>query len=190
MLRPAGDGDVDAMRAWRNQAANRAVSINQHEISAEEHAGWWARTREDPTRRVLVFELDERALGVVSFFDIDHEQRRCAWGFYLDSETVEAEGLALIAWMQVMKEATTYAFDTLDVDTLDGEVLAGNEAVRSMNRRFRFTEGPAETREVDGRTIEVLPISLRREDRRGARKNRPESGPASSPESSTEEGTR
>lgn len=186
MLRPAGDGDVDAMRAWRNQAANRAVSINAHEISAEEHAGWWSRTREDPTRRVLVFELGERPLGIVSFFDIDDERRRCSWGFYLDSETVEAEGLALMAWMQVMKEATTYAFDELGVDTLDGEVLAGNEAVRSMNRRFRFTEGPAEAREVDGRTIEVHPISLRREDRRGARKNRTENSTGNS----TEEGTR
>ena len=45
-------------------------------------------------------------------------------------------------------------------------MLDGNDAVRTMNRRFRFTEGEPEEREADGRTITVYPISLRREDRR------------------------
>ena len=49
---------------------------------------------------------------------------------------------------------------------LNGEVLEGNDAVRTMNRRFRFAEGEPEQREVDGRTITVIPISLRRENRR------------------------
>lgn len=175
MLRPAADGDVDAMRAWRNQPANRAVSITDHLITADEHAAWWARTRTDPTRRVLVFEYAGRPLGVVNLFDIDLApadggRPRASWGFFLDSETAESEGLALMAWMQVMKDATSYAFDDLGVDDLHGEVLADNEAVRSMNRRFRFVEGPAQTRTVGDRTVTLHPITLRREDRRGARK--------------------
>jgi hypothetical protein len=35
-----------------------------------------------------------------------------------------------------------------------------------MNRRFRFVEGEPESREADGRTITVIPISLKRENRR------------------------
>ena len=174
MLRPAGDADVDAMRAWRNQPANRAVSINSHEISPEEHRAWWERTQADPTRRVLVFEHGDRALGIVNFFDLETDPatgtKQGSWGFFLDHDTVEAEGLSFLAWMQVMKDATNHAFDELGLDVLTGEVLAGNEAVRSMNRRFRFTEGEPEVREADGRTITVHPISLRREDRRGAKK--------------------
>ena len=169
MLRPAGDGDVDAMREWRNQDANREVSINQHVITPDEHRAWWERTKQDPTKQVLVFEQAGRPIGVVNFFDIDVDDRRASWGFFLDSETATAEGLSLTAWMQVMKEATAYAFDELGVDVLAGEVLGHNEAVRSMNRRFRFVEGEPETREADGRTITVIPITLRREDRRGSR---------------------
>lgn len=175
MLRPATDDDVDAMRDWRNQEANRAVSITDHLITPAEHAAWWARTRADDTRRVLVFEYAGRPLGVVNLFDIDlapadSSRARASWGFFLDSETVESEGLALMAWMQVMKEATAYVFDELGADELHGEVLADNESVRSMNRRFRFVEGPAETRTVGDRSVTLHPISLRREDRRGARK--------------------
>lgn len=172
MLRPATDADVEAMRMWRNQPANRDVSVHSHEIGPDEHRSWWARTRTDETRRVLVFEQGGRPLGVVSFFDIAADRSAASWGFFLDHDTVAAEGLALTAWMQVMRDATAYAFDELGVEVLHGEVLADNEAVRSMNRRFRFTEGPGETREADGRTITVHPISLRREDRRPSRSNR------------------
>jgi len=178
MLRTAEERDVEAMRQWRNQTANREVSINQHEITPDEHAGWWSRTKDDPTRRILVYEHDGRALGIVSFFDLDLDgpERTGSWGFYLDNDTTTAEGTTMMAWMQVMKEATAYAFDPepdgLALDELRGEVLEGNEAVRTMNRRFRFVEAPPEKREVDGRSITVHPISLRREDRRPSRRAR------------------
>lgn len=166
MLREATDADLAAMLAWRNQTANREVSNTSHVITPEEHAAWWARVQADPSRRVYVFEAQGRPLGVVSYFDLDPEHRTGAWGFYLDHETVAAEGLAMTAWMQVMGEAIDQAFDVLGLETLTGEVLAHNEPVRLMNRRFRFTEGTPQEREVDGRTISVIPISLAKADRR------------------------
>jgi UDP-4-amino-4,6-dideoxy-N-acetyl-beta-L-altrosamine N-acetyltransferase len=170
MLRPATESDVAAMRGWRNQPANREVSIHPHEISAEEHAAWWKRVREDSTRRVLVFQYDGRPLGIVNFFDLDPGSRTGSWGFFLDNETTTAEGTAMMAWMQVMKDATSYAFDELDLDVLEAEVLEDNEAVRQMNRRLRFTEGEPETHE-DGRVF--YPITLRREDRRQPKRGQP-----------------
>lgn len=168
MLRPARDTDVPTMLAWRNQDANRAVSTYQHVITPEEHARWWTAVQADPTRRVLMFEKDGRDLGVVTFFDLalDAAPRTGGWGFYLDNETVTAEGTAMMAWIAVMGEAVAYAFDELGLDLLEGEVSDQNEAVRLMNRRFRFTEGEPRTLE-DGRVF--LPITLRREDRRPSR---------------------
>lgn len=176
MLRPATDSDLPAMRAWRNQEANRAVSLTQHEIEPAEHAAWWKRVTCDPGRQVLIFEKDGRALGVVNYFDITPTS--ASWGFYLDHDGTTADGTALVAWMQVMREAIDYAFasapDGLGVDVLAGEVLAHNESVRATNRRFRFTEGMPETRDIDGSPVEVIPISLRREDRRPAHATRKE----------------
>ena len=174
MLRPAIDADVDSMRAWRNQQVNRDVSVHQHEIGEAEHRAWWSAGPGRSDARgagVRVGQPARPPLGVVTFFDLDLErsERTGAWGFYLDHETTSADGTLMTAWMQVMREATRYAFDDPDgpqLDVLTGEVLEGNEAVRAMNRRFRFTEGAPEHREVDDRTITVYPISLRREDRR------------------------
>ncbi len=173
MLRTARQDDVETMLAWRNQPANRAVSNNQHVISSEEHHAWWTRVQDDPTRRVLVFEVDGKPRGIVNFFDLSLEQtpRSGAWGFFLDNETAAAEGTAMLLWTKVMSEAVDYAFDELELDVLHAEVLEHNEAVRAMNRRYRFTEGTPEEREVDGRTIKVIPISLHRQDRRRPRRS-------------------
>jgi RimJ/RimL family protein N-acetyltransferase len=164
MLRRATDSDVDDIRRWRNQQPNRDVSVNSHEITAEEHAGWWARASADPARRVLIYERAGVPSGVVNFFDLDGKTG--AWGYFLDADGLAERGETLPAWIEVMKDATAYAFDELGLDELQGEVLEHNTVVRQMNRRFRFTEGEPETRVADGREITVYPLRLHKDDRR------------------------
>jgi len=164
MLRTATEADVDTIRRLRNQQANRDVSITSHEISADEHAAWWAKTSKDPSRRVLIYERDGAIAGVVNFFDL--EGTSGAWGFFLDADGLAERGETLPAWIEVMREATAYAFDELGLDVLSGEVLEHNAVVRQMNRRFRFVEGTPEVRYADGRELTVIPISLRKQDRR------------------------
>ena len=164
MLRTATEADVDTIRRLRNQQANRDVSITSHEISADEHAAWWAKTSKDPSRRVLIYERDGATAGVVNFFDL--EGTSGAWGFFLDADGLAERGETLPAWIEVMREATAYAFDDLGLEVLTGEVLEHNTVVRQMNRRFRFVEGTPQTRYADGREIRVIPISLREHDRR------------------------
>ena len=84
MLRSATSADVDTIRRLRNQQANRDVSITSHEINADEHAAWWAKSSVDPARRVLIYERDGRTAGVVNFFDI--EGSAAGWGFFLDAD--------------------------------------------------------------------------------------------------------
>ncbi|MFC9687490.1 GNAT family N-acetyltransferase [Kribbella sp. NPDC056951] len=160
MLRGATDDDVDTIRRLRNQQANRDVSITSHEIGAAEHAAWWAAASVDPRRRVLIYVRDGETAGVVNFFDLDGTTG--SWGFFLDAEGLAERDETLPAWIEVMREATAYAFDELGLDLLTGEVLEHNTVVRQMNRRFRFVEGAASQRGA----VSVIPISLRREDRR------------------------
>jgi RimJ/RimL family protein N-acetyltransferase len=167
MLRRATEHDVDTIRRLRNQQANRDVSITSHEISAAEHAAWWAKASADPTRRVLIYERGGRTAGVVNFFDIDGST--AAWGFFLDADGLAERGETLPAWIEVMRDAASYAFDDLGLEVLTGEVLEHNTVVRQMNRRFRFTEGTPEIRYADGREVTVIPISLRKQDRRHQR---------------------
>lgn len=169
MLRTVRVDEVDTIREWRNQSANREVSKHQHVITPEDHRAWWER--DDPGRRVLIFEEEGRARGVVTYSDLaDSPRRKGSWGFFLDHETAVAEGTTMLLWVRVMADAVDYAFDELGLDVLEGEVLEHNEVVRTMNRRFRFAEGDPVAQNVDGRTISVIPISLERRDRRPRRR--------------------
>ncbi|MEV6692318.1 GNAT family N-acetyltransferase [Micromonospora sp. NPDC051196] len=167
MLRNATEDDVNLMLSWRNQDNNRQVSKTHHVITADEHARWWAATRSDPARRVLIYLHGYTPCGVVTFFDLRFDGSRTgSWGFYLDADGLAERGETLTAWTGVMQAAVEHAFDVLDLDRLDGEVLAHNTVVRQMNRRFRFVEGTGSIEFHDGREITVIPISLDRATRR------------------------
>lgn len=167
LLRKATDADVRSMLVWRNQERNREVSITSHEITAEEHAEWWARASIDPKRRVLIYERGGLRSGVVNFFDLSLDEPRVgSWGFFLDAAGLVERGETLPAWIEVMREAVNYAFDELRLIQLRGEVLENNTVVRQMNRRFRFVEGKPKRRVSGGREITVIPITLDRENRR------------------------
>ncbi|KWV30959.1 GNAT family N-acetyltransferase [Micromonospora rifamycinica] len=167
MLREATEDDVNLMLSWRNQETNRQVSKTSHRITAEEHAAWWARVRADPAHRILMYVHDGLTAGVVTFSDLRLDGPRTAsWGFYLDADGLAGRGATLPAWLGVMRAAVDYAFDVLALDRLDGEVLAHNTVVRQMNRRFRFVEGTVGRASHNGREVDVVPISLTRENRR------------------------
>jgi len=163
VLRPAADGDSEDVRRWRNHPQVRASSLTTHEIGPDEHARWFAAAIADPSRRVLVFEYGGTPSGVVNFADIDPTTRSASWGFYLDVDGLEERGETLVAWMAVQREAVDYAFDTLKIDELTGDVRADNIVVRRMNKRFGFTEGEPSTRVIDGSDVQVFPIALRRD---------------------------
>lgn len=158
VIRRAEEADSADVLKWRNHPEVRAVSLTQHQITEAEHDAWWARTMNDPTRLVCVYEFHGQPAGVVSFFDIDRESRRAWWGYYLDNAGLNERGELLPAWMQIQREAKKYAFDELDLDELLGEVMEANEAVRRMNRMNRFEEVGSYQREIDGKPATVLRI--------------------------------
>lgn len=168
MLRAATDDDVPRMRAWRNHPDVRAVSLTRHEIGEQEHAQWWARTRDDDSRRVLVYERSGVPCGVATLTGLGAEDGSATWGFYLDLDGLEARGETLPAWMQIGRELVRYAFDDLHLQVLRGEVLGRNESVRRMNRLWGFTEAGPRVEHLDGEDVEVFDLELRADARRAS----------------------
>lgn len=162
MLRPATDDDLEHLLVWRNHPQVRDVSLTQHEISAAEHDAWWQRTRTDPTRQVFVYVRHDVPSGVVTFFDLDVTARSAWWGYYLDNEGLSARGELLPAWIEIQRQAKRFAFDELGLETLEGEVLEANEAVRRFNRRNGFEEISRAVRDVGGREVAVWHVRATR----------------------------
>lgn len=161
MLRPVTDDDQEMVRRWRNHPRVRQASITQHEISAEEHAAWWRRTRSDPDRFVLIFQWAGSECGVVTF-DRDPGGESATWGFYLDVENLDARAELMPAWIALEREAIDYAFDVLGLRRIGGETLAANTPVLQLHRRFGFRVVRRYQREIDGEPRDVVWTELER----------------------------
>ncbi|KAB8198078.1 GNAT family N-acetyltransferase [Nonomuraea phyllanthi] len=155
------DDDLPLMRRWRNHPRVRAASFDPHEIGEEEHARWWEATRADTRKQVLIYDHEGVAAGVVSYSGLSSEGG--SWGFYLDLDGLEPSGALLPAWIGLERAAIEHAFGPLGLTTLRGEVLACNEPVRRLHRRFGFVEVGAYVRDVDGVPRDVVAIRLRKE---------------------------
>ncbi|MFD8560336.1 UDP-4-amino-4,6-dideoxy-N-acetyl-beta-L-altrosamine N-acetyltransferase [Streptosporangium canum] len=162
MLREAVERECEMIRQWRNHPRVRGVSFTDHEIGEVEHRRWWRTTMADGTRRILVYEHGGVPSGVVNLSDHDAGARRAGWGFYLDVDGLGERGELLAAWMRIEGEAIEYAFAELGIGTLRGEVLARNEAVRTLHRRHGFAEVGTYTREVGGVREPVVVMELTR----------------------------
>jgi RimJ/RimL family protein N-acetyltransferase len=161
MLRRAEDHDLEALRRWRNHPSVRAVSFTTHEITEAEHLRWWRGIRDDPDRRVLVYEHEGVPAGTVTYSGLLGDEPY--WGFCLDLAGLDG-GTLLAAWVGIERAALTHAFGPLGLKALHGEVLADNEAVRRLHRRFGFAEVRTYPRRIDGRNREVVAIRIERED--------------------------
>jgi UDP-4-amino-4,6-dideoxy-N-acetyl-beta-L-altrosamine N-acetyltransferase len=164
MLRAVQDHDLPAMRRWRNHPRVRAASFTTHEIAEAEHARWWATVRDDPARRVLIYDHDGTAAGVVVFSGLTPGSPHGDWGFYLDLDGLERTGALLPAWIGLERAAIEHAFGPLGLTALHGEVLADNEAVRRLHRRFGFTEVGSYHRDIEGGRGEVVSVRLTRKE--------------------------
>jgi len=64
-LRPATPADSERLLGWRNDPLTRAMSIEQREVTREEHAVWLARSVDQVGRVLLVAEAKGQPVGTV-----------------------------------------------------------------------------------------------------------------------------
>lgn len=135
-LRPATPDECDLVRMWRNAPGVRAMMYSTHEISAEEHARWWAGLDGDETRRLLMFEDAGAVRGVVVFSRIDMAARSADWAFYAAPDAPKGVGSRMEA------AALDHAFGEIGLAQLSCEVLMINPRVIALHERFGFEPSP------------------------------------------------
>jgi UDP-2,4-diacetamido-2,4,6-trideoxy-beta-L-altropyranose hydrolase len=115
-FRRAGPADSILVHTWRNHPANRSVSGNAAEIALEDHRRWFAKSLADPTRLILIAELDGLAVGVARF---DMSGSQATISVFKDPEMTRP--------IDLVGQATQWLFDERgDIATIRAVVLAHN----------------------------------------------------------------
>ncbi|WP_416137044.1 UDP-4-amino-4,6-dideoxy-N-acetyl-beta-L-altrosamine N-acetyltransferase [Halomonas sp. HK25] len=124
--------DLPHVLAWRNHPDVRRHMYTQRLITLDEHRDWFTRASQDPQRHLLIYEQDMIPLGFVNLTVVDEQAGRAEWGFYLAPDAPRGSG-------QGLGQCTlAYAFVTLGLHKLCGEVLAENHRSLRFHERLGF----------------------------------------------------
>lgn len=133
VLRAIDATELELMREWRNSPAVRENMYTRHEISREEHLSWWARTQQRQDQEYFMYEFDGVPSGIVGFTQIDPVNANATWAFYASPLAPKGTG----SRMEYL--ALEHAFTVLKLNKLCCEVLAFNEAVIKLHKKFAFS---------------------------------------------------
>lgn len=137
-LVPLATLDTEAqmkIRDIRNEEAVRKWMYTNHAIGASEHLAWISRLKIDDRQIVFaVLDAERAPLGVVSVNAIDRLHKRADWAYYLTASARGGLGSAIeYAFID-------FVFGPFGAHKLNCEVIAGNDAVVKLHKKFLFRE--------------------------------------------------
>jgi UDP-4-amino-4,6-dideoxy-N-acetyl-beta-L-altrosamine N-acetyltransferase len=133
MLRPMTEGDLVQVLNWRNDPEVRRFMITQQEIAFEDHRNWFQASSANPSLHLLIFEDENGPQGHMNF-KIDYSSGIADWGFYSGPGAPKGTG-------RVMgRESLKFAFETLGLHKVCGQVLDFNERSKRMHLALGFVE--------------------------------------------------
>ena len=161
-LRDITLNDQDRIREWRNNPEVRKYMYTDHEISPAEHRAWFRRVLQDPTCKYWIIVSDGEDVGLLYLYDIDTRNRRCYWGFYTAAQSGRGKGIGSFAEFSVLR----IVFEDLQLQKLCGEVLATNQAVLNMHKKFGFAQEGLFRKHIfkSGSFADVVCIGMQREE--------------------------
>ncbi|MFZ5608306.1 MAG: GNAT family N-acetyltransferase [Pseudomonadota bacterium] len=66
-LRPATKDDARRLYAWRNDPVTVAASASGRPVAWDEHLSWLDKALSDPSRRIMIAELGDEAVGMARY---------------------------------------------------------------------------------------------------------------------------
>jgi UDP-4-amino-4,6-dideoxy-N-acetyl-beta-L-altrosamine N-acetyltransferase len=125
--------DLGRVLSWRNHPDVRRYMYNQHEITMLEHEQWFERTLADPTKHLLIFQIDQQSLGFVKLEEAGNGGV-ADWGFYVAPDAPKGSGRKL------GRAALDHAFTQLKLHKVNGQALAYNERSVAFHKTLGFQQ--------------------------------------------------
>ena len=157
-LRSPIASDEDLIFGWRNQPRIMEAGYNSRPVSSTEHHSWFSGLLNDadPVRKYWLICLDGQPIGVAGLYNIDTSQGTAFWMFYIGDAELRGMGTG----PRIEAAILSYVFEERLFNLLRCDVLAWNEGVIAMHKRFGFE--PEEEIEINGKRAVRLALSRSR----------------------------
>jgi UDP-4-amino-4,6-dideoxy-N-acetyl-beta-L-altrosamine N-acetyltransferase len=161
-LRDIGVEDEARILRWRNQPEVARYMFTDHYITPKEHEEWFKRVLNEPSCRYWIIVCDGIDVGLANIYQLDRQNRRCYWAFYVADLSARGKGVGSFAGYFVLR----HVFDELHLNKLCSEVLHFNEASVRMQERLGFQqEGLLREHIIKaGEAFDVVALAILRKD--------------------------
>lgn len=160
-IRSLEERDLEKVLEWRNSERIRANMYTDQFISSQEHREWFARVSKDTNSEYHIFEYSGNPIGLFYVVQIDRNNTKCFWGFYIGEEDVPSGAGSVLEYF-----ALDYIFKQLGIRKLCCEVFAFNTSVIKLHKKFGFKEEGHYLKHVLKNDIyeDVIALALFKED--------------------------
>lgn len=133
-LRKVRADDLERVMQWRMRPEITRYMYTDPVLTLADQQRWFDRIGQDPGSRHWIIELTPSAqpVGLLSLSEIDLQHRRCSWAYYIAEPAARGIGLAKTLECNLCD----HVFDVLDLNKLCCEVLAFNDKVVELHKRF------------------------------------------------------
>ena len=125
----------ELFRGWENDPAVFAPGQAFEPFVCDEAAvDRYFDAKQTPDRVLLAVMLGEQPIGEVQLKRIDREKKECTLSIHMQSDAYKNRGFGTAA----EKLALRFAFETLRLDAVNADVLAGNARSRRVLEKLGF----------------------------------------------------
>lgn len=125
--------DLEMIMNWRMDPEVTKYMYTDPILTIEKQLHWLESINKDKSYKYWIIELDdETPVGVLNLANIDYQNKKCNWGYYLGSLEARGKGLARKLECNILD----YIFYKLGLNKLWCEVFSFNQDVIEIHKKF------------------------------------------------------
>lgn len=128
MLRLSED-DLEIVMDWRMRSYITEYMNTDPILTIEKQKQWFNKIKNSDKQINWIINFEGIPIGLINVFDIDYDNKRCSWGYYIAEK--EYRSLKLATYLEW--NLYDYVFDVLGLHKLCNETFVENEQVIKLH---------------------------------------------------------
>ncbi|WP_010237134.1 UDP-4-amino-4,6-dideoxy-N-acetyl-beta-L-altrosamine N-acetyltransferase [Clostridium arbusti] len=124
--------DLEMIAKWRMLPDVTKYMYTDPKLTFNIQLNWLKKINNDNAVQYWIIKIDDTKIGVINIYDIDYENRRCSWAYYIGDTSFRGRGIATNLECNIYD----YVFHELKLNKLCCEVFTFNERVIEIHKKF------------------------------------------------------
>ena len=127
--RKLDSSDLEKVIKWRMSSDVTKYMNTDPVLTLDGQTIWYNRLKDSCELYYWVVEVDSIPCGVINLADMDKQNKRCTWGYYVAEKKLRSFDLATSLEMSIYD----YVFDVLGLNKISGESFCQNVAAIKLH---------------------------------------------------------